>query len=127
MNRKQRRNNVSACGITYDLRQMLMVPITVLAMAVDVNGGTFQSGSDGSDGALDLTGETGIVMFDPTVSGLDPDRDNVFHFTTIFIPADVTLRLRAPDLQFAPVYWLATGTGGLFRQQGLQFVNLLTI
>lgn len=72
-------------------------------------GQTFDSGSDGSDGAFDLTGESGTVFFDPVASGLDPDGDNVFHFTTITIPAGVTLRLRGVDLQFAPVYWLAQG------------------
>lgn len=67
----------------------------------------FDSGADGSDGALDLSGKSGSVIFDPVAIGLDLDRDNVFHFTTITIPAGVTLRLRGLELQFAPVYWLA--------------------
>ena len=70
---------------------------------------SFDSGSDGSDGALDLTGENGEVIFDPVALGLDLDRDNVFHFTTITIPAGVTLRMRGLELQFAGVYWLAQG------------------
>ena len=69
----------------------------------------FDSGSNGSDGALDLTGQNGVVIFDPVTSGLDPDGDNVFHFTTITIPPGVTLRMRGLELQFAPVYWLASG------------------
>ncbi len=109
MNHKQRMYSLSVCSVANYMQRLLLVTVTVLATTADVNGGTFQSGSDGSDGALDLTGETGVVVFDPSALGLDVDRDNVFHFTTVLIPAEVTLRLRAPDLQFAPVYWLCTG------------------
>jgi hypothetical protein len=47
---------------------------------------TFDSGSNGSDGALNLT-TPGTVIFDPSTFAppLDQDGDNVFHFTTITI------------------------------------------
>lgn len=69
----------------------------------------FDSGSDGSDGALTLT-EPGEVVFDPTTFDppLDPDRDNVFHFTTVTIGAGVTVRLPANKLNSRPVFWLAS-------------------
>lgn len=71
--------------------------------------GGFESGSDGSDGALNLTAP-GTVLFDPRTFNppLDPDGDCVFHFTTITIAAGVTVVLRSPYLN-CPVYWLASG------------------
>lgn len=73
-------------------------------------GPSFDSGSDGSDGALDLTGEAGEFIFDPAMfkPPLDQDRDNVYHFTSVIIPAGVTVMLRASELQFSPVVWLAS-------------------
>jgi len=84
---------------------------------------TFDSGSNGSDGALDfnwvlsLPAAERTIVFDPKddatfdpESGreLDPDNDNVFHFTSILIPSSVTVVLRADKLLWRPVYWLAT-------------------
>lgn len=71
---------------------------------------TFDSGSDGSDGALLLDG-SGTVVFDPDdfTPALDPDRDGIYHFTTITIGPNVTVELRADRLGTQPVVWLATG------------------
>ena len=69
--------------------------------------GIFTSGSNGSDGALNLT-TAGIIDFDPKALGLDKDGDNVFHFTTINIAQGVTVRMTAMHFD-GPVYWLATG------------------
>ena len=69
--------------------------------------GTFDSGSDGSEGALSLT-TPGTVVFDPVALGLDPDGDGIFHFTTITVDAGVTVRLESPTVT-KPVFWLATG------------------
>lgn len=71
----------------------------------------FDSTSDGSDGALDFSCPSPPceILFDPAALGLDLDDDNVFHFTTINVPAGVTVRMRALELNYAPVYWLATG------------------
>jgi hypothetical protein len=70
---------------------------------------TFDSGSTGADGALNLT-TPGTVIFDPASfpSPLDPEGDNIYHFTTITIGAGVTVRLTARRVN-APVFWLASG------------------
>jgi hypothetical protein len=74
---------------------------------------TFTSGSTGADGALDLTGTPPgtVIDFDPAAftPPLDADGDSVYHFTTITIPANVTVRLRANKAGAAPIHWLATG------------------
>ena len=72
----------------------------------------FSSGSTGADGALDFSNLSPgtIVEFNPDSfnPALDPDRDNVYHFTTINVPAGITVKLSAKFLN-GPVYWLATG------------------
>ncbi len=69
----------------------------------------FDSGSDGSDGALELTTPGTIDFLDPTVFDppLDPDGDGVYHFTTVTVGAGVTLTLRSASK--GPVVWLASG------------------
>lgn len=80
---------------------------------------TFNSGSSGADGAFDLAGTTSgtIVEFNPAVlrvnkdpNGplLDPEHDNVFHFTTINVPTGVTVHFSSKYSK-GPVYWLASG------------------
>lgn len=71
---------------------------------------SFTSGSDGSDGAYDLTGTTPgtIVKFSPTQFQGSGVQNNVFNFTTITIPAGVTVKLSGDSLN-GPVYWLAQG------------------
>ncbi|MEZ6183849.1 MAG: hypothetical protein R3F62_02440 [Planctomycetota bacterium] len=70
----------------------------------------FVSGSDGSDGALNVAGGQGTVIFDPGTLGIDGDGDRVFHFTTVSVGAGTTLRLSAGVLgEGRPVVWLATG------------------
>ena len=71
---------------------------------------TFNSGSNGSDGPLELA-TPGITIFDPKsfTPPKDPDGDNVFHFTTINIAAGVTVKLSGQVLN-GPMIWLATGT-----------------
>lgn len=70
---------------------------------------TFNSGSNGSDGALNLT-TPGIIEFDPKSFNppLDADGDNIYHFTTINIGPGVIVRLTARKIN-GPVFWLATG------------------
>lgn len=67
----------------------------------------FSSGSTGVDGALEFT-TPGTYVFNPRTLGLDPEGDDVFHFTTITIGAGVTVTLSGQDIH-GPVYWLATG------------------
>lgn len=72
----------------------------------------FDSQSDGSDGALDFSGNPNTTIdFDPFAFDppLDPDGDQVFHFTTINIPQGKSVRLRWGSMPNGPVYWLATG------------------
>jgi hypothetical protein len=75
----------------------------------------FVSGSTGSDGALIFQapnpGQTITVIFNPAsfTPPLDPAHDNIFNFTTITIPAGVTVQLVTGTLASGPVVWLATG------------------
>jgi hypothetical protein len=93
--------------------------LATLVTSGAVYGQTFDSGSSGADGAFDLTGTpTGtIIDFNPkslrvnkNPSGpfIDPEGDNVFHFTTITIPSGVTVKMSAKWTNGA-VYWLASG------------------
>ena len=68
----------------------------------------FSSGSDGTDGALNLT-TPGTVVFDPSAfPTLDADGDGIYNFTTINIAAGVTVRLSAGTIR-RPIFWLASG------------------
>jgi hypothetical protein len=82
----------------------------IFALAPGVRGQTFTSGSDGSDGAYDLTGTTPgtIILFNPTQFHGTGVANNVFNFTTITIPSGITVRLSG-SLINGPVYWLAEG------------------
>jgi len=92
---------------------MLVLALLAVFFVIPAGAQTFNSGSNGSDGALDLSAVPAgaTVDFDPGSFNppLDPDRDNVYHFTTIQIPAGVTVRLSADRLGGAPVVWLASG------------------
>jgi hypothetical protein len=90
---------------------LVLALVTILSTAA-LNAQTFNSGSNGSDGALDFTGQTGTIVFNPASFNppLDPDHDSVYHFTTIKIPTNLTVRLSAEVLGAAPVVWLASGT-----------------
>ena len=79
-----------------------------LLTALNGQAQTFNSGSNGSDGALNLT-TPGTIVFDPVALGIDADGDNVFHFTTINIAAGVTVLLKNGPLRGKPVIWLASG------------------
>jgi hypothetical protein len=102
-------------------RSVLAVATTVasLATAGVAAAQTFNSGSTGADGAFDLTGTPSgtVVDFnpkvlhvnkDPNAPLIDPEHDNVFHFTTITVPANVTVMMSAKWTN-GPVYWLASG------------------
>ncbi len=67
----------------------------------------FDSGSDESDGALDIAGGQGTIVFER--NGLDPDEDSVFHFTTINVGAGTTVDMTADALGASPVTFLASG------------------
>jgi len=63
----------------------------------------FISGSNGSDGALNLSTPGTILL---ASLGLDADGDGVYHFSSINIAEGVNLVLKGHGL---PVQWLATG------------------
>ena len=96
----------------------LLAALSVLGPAgAPAFGQGFSSGSTGADGALDLTGTPAgtTVEFNPASlpprpdgQRIDPERDHVFHFTTITIPASVTLKMSAKWTN-GPVHLLATG------------------
>lgn len=91
-------------------RWVVATPLVVLFLVAPIAAQSFDSGSDGSDGALLLT-EPGEIVFDPVSFDppLDVDGDNVFHFTTIHIGPGVTVRLTTQKLGTLPVVWLADG------------------
>ena len=73
----------------------------------------FDSGSTGVDGALifEEPESATTIVFDPTAYDppLDSDGDNIYHFTTIYIPRNLTLKLTDEKLGSLPVIWLAQG------------------
>lgn len=92
---------------------LLFVLLAFLMSAQGQQSQTFTSGSTGADGALDysvLLPNGGVAVFDPAKFNppLNPAGDNVFNFTTINIPANVTVRLSGRVLK-GPVWWLSSG------------------
>jgi hypothetical protein len=87
---------------------LIRLVVLILFVASSLHAQALNSGSDGTDGALTLT-SPGEVIFDPVAMGLDTDRDNVFHFTTITIGVGVIVKMPFNRLQGAPVIWLASG------------------
>jgi len=85
--------------------------LSALALSAALAGAqTFDSGSDGSDGALTFPANAGVIVFDPVALGLDTS-DNVFNFTTVTVPTGTAVVLSAGNLggEGKPVYWLASG------------------
>ena len=106
---------------TLSVVRIVVAALLVLLAALPSSAQVFSSGSDGSDGALNLTLATpGVVggvltfnpadstMFDNPTRVLDTDGDHIFHFTTITIGAGLTVKLTSQYFGGA-VYWLATG------------------
>lgn len=91
---------------------LLLAVVGFLASAQTLQSQAFSSGSTGADGALDYSSLPAgtIVTFDPTKFNppINPAGDNIFNFTTITIPAGVTVRLSGRVLK-GPVYWLTSG------------------
>ena len=83
--------------------------LLLLCAVIPIAAQTFSSGSNGSDGPLDLT-TPGTVTFDPKtlVPPRDLDGDGIYHFTTINIATGVTVKFRG-DIINSPVVWLAQG------------------
>ena len=94
----------------YPQRSKVYLICSLLLWPVLGFGQGFDSGSDGSDGALDLN-TPGTIIFDPATFSppLDPDGDGIYHFSTINVATGVTVRLGSDILGNRPVIWLATG------------------
>lgn len=86
--------------------------LPLLAAFVSPANAQFTSGSTGADGALDYSNmpSGSTVVFDPGKFDITthPLGQNVYNFTTITIPANVTVVLSG-QLMKSPVFWLATG------------------
>ncbi len=86
----------------------VMIASVILAPVADAQ---FTSGSTGADGALAFPNAKpgDVILFDPSTFNppLDPEHDNIYNFTTINIPAGVTVKLSGKILT-GPVVWLAT-------------------
>jgi hypothetical protein len=73
------------------------------------------SGSTGADGAFVLTATdsriaNGVFVFDPVRDNLDKNGTNIYNFTQITIPENVTVQVRANKLrQPGPMVWLSSG------------------
>lgn len=107
--------------ITHRTKSNVAVWLAVLALASPAGAGTFDSGSDGSDGAfnpgsdieVDLSLAASAVWDTPSpVPGQGVfDADQwlvVFKYTTIDVPVGVTVTFKNHP-SGAPVVWLATG------------------
>ena len=88
------------------LRKTFHTGLALLALATaPVFAQSYNSTSDGSDGALNITTNT---TFDPTQYTGTGVAKNIFNFTTINIASGATLRLSGRNIN-GPVYFLATG------------------
>lgn len=96
-------------------RYIFLLVISVSASLAQWSG----SGSNGSDGALNLGANTpgvvnGRLTFDPVALNLDADGDNIYHFTTITIRDFLAVDFRANKMRHpGPVVFLATGAVNL--------------
>jgi len=95
------------------MRAILLLAISMLAAGTPLEA-AFTAGSTGADGALVFPpgdGSPQTIDFDPAgfPTPLDQDGDGVYHFTSVTIPANVTVRLRADRCGYHPLYWLSSG------------------
>jgi len=95
------------------IEALIVVALTVLLSYEPlVHAQSFNCGSTRADGALNVT-TPGTYDFYPGntqlfSSPVDPEGDNIYHFTTINIASGVTLRMTGKFLN-GPVFWLASG------------------
>ena len=106
---------------------MKSIGLTILFAATAAAQVWSGSGSNGSDGALDLGANTpgasaGVLIFDPIALNLDADADNIYHFTTIRIRDGINVLFRANRMKRpGPVIFLASGAvtiEGIFNFSG---------
>lgn len=97
-------------------RSLILASLSLAAAAPLLAGGVFNCGSSGADGALTYpaSGSPVTLTFDPAdptspAFGKDADGDGIYHFTSITIPTNVTVKVRAPEVGWQPLHWLSTG------------------
>jgi hypothetical protein len=105
--------NMSVQLLKTNLRVKTWLTLLGVMLALTLNASAqFSSGSTGADGPLDFSNVTAgsVVIFDPTKFTAVPHvaGQNIFNFTTITIPANVTVVLSGQNLS-GPVFWLAQG------------------
>lgn len=92
-----------------------MRPTLLALFSLSLAAQTFQSGSNGSDGALNLGANTpgvvnGVLVFDPVALNLDQDGDNIYHFTSITIRDFIRVRFYADKMRNpGPLVFLSSG------------------
>jgi len=84
--------------VTISLTRCLIVSISLLLLLTGNAWAVFESGSTGADGAFNPTANTELQL----------PADGVFNFTTVNIPAGVTVTFKK-NASNTPVYILATG------------------
>jgi hypothetical protein len=94
---------------------VLLVVLFLATLAISSRVGAqihqFNSGSDGSDGALNITAP-GVTYLDPIAMKINPKGDNIFNFTTINIASGSVLKISEVKLH-GPVW----GQGRRNRQK----------
>lgn len=92
---------------------MRLLTIAVFVTLTAAAHSAFDCGSNGSDGALTFDAPTTptVIEFDPASYNppVDPDHDGVYHFTTVNIPAGLTVRFIPNKVGWNPVYLLCQG------------------
>lgn len=119
--------------VAWSILLMTMLVISAPDAHAAQTGCPFSTCGNGSDGALNYTGQTGgscgsisnCIYFDPVALGLHGTGDAfcVYNFTSITIPAGLTILVSQYKVN-CPVYWLSqgdvniTGTLSLVGQPG---------
>jgi hypothetical protein len=107
LNKPSLTNRIKLLGLI----ALLFAPLALISSAT-AHAQVFISGSTGADGALDFSNlpAGSVLVFDPKKFNppLNPASDNIFNFTTINIPAGITVKLSGRVLS-GPVFWLASG------------------
>jgi hypothetical protein len=86
-----------------------LLAVLFVVSAVTLSAQSFSSGSNGSDGAYSPSGPAGtIIVFDPTQFHGSQVSANIFNFTTVTIPAGVTIRFSGNTVN-GPIFWLTQG------------------
>jgi hypothetical protein len=102
-------NSAKPSSLWRGTRYLCVLAVILALGALPARAQSFSSGSDGSDGAYNPTGPAGtVIVFDATQFHGSQVGANIFNFTTITIPAGITVKLSGNTVN-GPVFWLAQG------------------